>query len=115
MDAQINNTEVNQEIDQEDVEKNKSFAILAYIIFLIPLLLARESKYAMYHANQGLILFLAAVILNVFSSFIPFIGKFLIIPFGYLALIILAVLGIVNASKGEMKALPIIGGINIIK
>ncbi len=51
-------TQVNLQPDPEDVEKNKAMAILAYIIFFIPLLAAKESKFAMYHANQGLNLFL---------------------------------------------------------
>ncbi len=108
-------TPLASQVDKEDLEKNKVFAILAYIIFFIPLLAAKDSKFAMYHANQGLVLFLGAVILNFVGSFIPFIGWFLIIPFGNLFILVLAILGIVNAANGTLKPLPIIGTIQIIK
>lgn len=101
--------------DPQDVEKNKVMAILAYIIFFIPLIAARESRFAMFHANQGLVLFLAAVVINIVGGIIPFIGWFLILPFGWIAVLVFAIIGIINASKGEMKPLPLIGGISIIK
>ena len=44
-----------------DIEKNKAVGILAYILFFIPIIAARDSKFAMYHANQGLALFIVAV------------------------------------------------------
>jgi uncharacterized membrane protein len=101
--------------DPQDVEKNKVMAILAYIIFFIPLIAARESRFAMFHANQGLVLFLAAVVINIVGGIIPFIGWFLILPFGWIAVLVFAIIGIINASKGETKPLPLIGGISIIK
>ncbi|RQW89026.1 MAG: hypothetical protein EHM79_04460 [Geobacter sp.] len=100
--------------EQEDIEKNKAMAILAYIIFLIPLLAAKESKFAMYHANQGLVLFLLALAVNVVGGIIPFLGWFVILPLGNLLVIVLAILGIVNAAKGEAKPLPLIGGIKLL-
>jgi uncharacterized membrane protein len=101
--------------DKADVEKNKTMGILAYIIFFIPLLAAKDSKFAMYHANQGLVLFLASVAIYIVGMIIPIIGWFLIIPLGQIAILVFAILGIINASKGEMKPLPLIGGINILK
>lgn len=96
-----------------DIEKNKTMGILAYILFIIPLLAARESKFAMYHANQGLALFVVAVASHVILAFIPFIGSLLS---GLMSLAVLAfmVIGIISASKGEMKPLPIIGGLNLL-
>jgi len=100
--------------DKEDIEKNKAMAILAYIIFLIPLLAAKDSKFAMYHANQGLVLFLLALAVNVVGGIIPFLGWFVILPLGNLLVVVLAILGIVNAAKGEAKPLPLIGGIKLL-
>ncbi len=105
----------NLQPDPADVEKNKVSAILAYIIFFIPLLAAKDSKFAMYHCNQGLILFLAAVIINVVGSLVPIIGWFIILPLGDLAVLILAILGIVKAANGQMAPLPLIGGLKILK
>lgn len=101
--------------NKEDAEKNKVMAIIAYIIFFIPLLAARDSKFAMYHANQGLNLFLLAVAVSVVGTVIPFLGWFIILPFGHLAVLIFAIMGIINASKGEMKPLPLIGKFELIK
>lgn len=107
--------QVNLQADPADVEQNKIMGILAYIIFFIPLLAARESKFAMYHANQGLVLFLAGIAVSILGSIIPILGWFVILPLGMLAITVLAILGIVNAAKGLIKPLPIIGGISIIK
>ena len=108
-------TEVNLQPDQADVEKNKVMGILAYIIFFIPLLAAKESKFAMYHANQGLVLFLLGVAVSILGSIIPFLGWFVILPIGSILVLVLAIIGIINAAKGEMKQLPVIGKISIIK
>jgi uncharacterized membrane protein len=49
------------------------------------------------------------------GGIIPFLGWFIILPLGELFILILAIMGIINAAKGEMKPLPLIGGFNIIK
>jgi len=104
----------NQMFEKEDIEKNKGMAILAYIIFLIPLLAAKDSKFAMYHTNQGLVLFLLALAVNVVGGIMPFIGWLIILPLGNLFVVVLAILGIINAAKGEAKPLPIIGGFMLL-
>ena len=98
-----------------DVEKNKGMAILAYFIFFIPMLTdAKESKFAMFHANQSLVLVLTLVGVSVVGGIIPFLGWFIILPFGYLFVFVLAILGLINAASGKMKELPLIGGIHIL-
>ena len=106
---------VQYEVQPDDAEKNKLFAILAYIIFFIPLLAARDSKFAMYHANQGLLLLIVGVVLNVVGGIIPLIGPLIIIPLGNLAVFILFIIGILNAVGGKAKPLPYIGNYQIIK
>lgn len=103
------------QMDVTDVENNKIMGVLAYLLFFLPLIFAKESKFAMYHANQGLLLFLFVVAVNIVGSIIPVIGWFLILPIGNLMAIIFAVLGIINAAKGVAKKLPLIGGFNLIK
>ena len=48
------------EVDPDDAEKNKIFGILAYlgILCLVPIFAAKDSPFAKYHANQGLVLLL---------------------------------------------------------
>lgn len=103
-----------------DVEKNKVMAIVGYIIpllFFIPLLSdeSKNSPFAKFHANQQLVLLISAVIVNIVGSIIPIIGWFIILPIGCIVLLVLAIMGIINGAKGEMKKLPIIGGFEIIK
>ncbi len=95
--------------DSGDVEKNKGMAVLSYIgiLVLIPLLAARESKFAKFHAKQGLVLLIAWVINGVITA-IPMIG-WIVGPIIWLLLLILAIMGIVNALGGKYAKLPVIG------
>ncbi len=103
-----------QQAEPTDIANNKGMAIVAYILFFVPLLAAKHSKFAMYHANQGLALFLTAVAVNIVSSIIPIIGWLLIGPLGNLGVFVLAIIGILNAVGGRCKPLPLIGGFRII-
>lgn len=102
-----------------DAEKNKVMAIIGYIIpilFFIPLIGdGKNSPFAKFHANQQLVLLIAAIVVNIVGGIIPILGWFIILPLGTIAIIILAIMGIINASKCEMKPLPLIGGISILK
>ena len=102
-----------------DAEKNKPMAIIGYIVpilFFIPLVTdAKNSPFAKFHANQQLNLLLAAIAVNIVGGIIPFLGWFIILPIGSILLIVFAIMGIINAAKGAMKKLPLIGGFNIIK
>ena len=111
--------EVTPTPDAKDVADNKIFAILAYfgILFLIPLIAAKESPFAKFHANQGLNLFLVEVALSIVNFILlvilPILG--VITYLLYLGVMVLAILGIINAAKGEMKELPFIGQFRLIK
>ncbi len=114
------------EVDPEDAEKNKLFGILAYlgILFLVPLLAAKESPFAKYHANQGLSLFLSEIvisvalmiintILGVLPGFFSYIN--LILGLVWLGPLLLIILGVINAAAGKCVPLPVIGGIKLLK
>jgi uncharacterized membrane protein len=101
--------------DDADAEKNKGMAIIAYFIFFIPMLTdAKDSNFAMFHANQSLIVLLLLIAVTVIGGIIPFIGWFLILPLGSLAVLVLWIMGLINAAGGKMKELPLIGGIHIL-
>ena len=98
---------------------NKLLAAISYIgiLFLVPLLAAKDDAFARFHANQGLVLFIAniaAAIACFILGFIPVIGV-IVAWIIRIALFVLMIFGIINALKGEMKPLPLIGGIEIIK
>ena len=48
----------------EDIAQNKGMAILSYlsILVLIPLFAAKDSRFARFHANQGLVLLVSEVV-----------------------------------------------------
>lgn len=95
----------------DDVTKHKALAIVGYIIpllFFIPMISeGKSSKYAMFHANQQLNLLILYAIGWVLMF--VFIGMFV-----QLAGFILAIIGLINAAQGNMKPLPLIGGINLL-
>ncbi len=117
------------EYTPEDIQQNKAMAILAYFIFFLPLLAAKDSRYARYHANQGLIVLLGYVALYIIQAILTailFAGMTyaslgalgivsLLFTLLYLGLLALQILGIVNAAQGKAKPIPIIGGLKIIK
>ena len=120
-----------------DIEKYKGLAILGYILFVIPLIAAPQSKFARFHANQGLLVFLSwmaalvvatalvvgKIIVSYFFTssslwFIPmFCGcvSYVLPSLMFLGTLVLAVIGIVNAANGEQKQLPLIGQWTLIK
>lgn len=102
-------------MDKNDIEKNKGVAALAYLIFFIPLLVAKESKFAKFHANQGLNLLLLSLAVNVVGGMIPIIGWFIILPLGGVLTLVLFIMGIINAINGETKKLPLIGNVELLK
>jgi len=103
----------------KDVESNKAMAIVGYVLpvlFFIPLLSeAKNSPFAKFHANQQLNLLLAAIAVNVVGTIIPLLGWFIILPLGSLAVLVVAIMGVINAVKGKTEKLPLIGGFSLIK
>jgi uncharacterized membrane protein len=122
-----NKNNAQTEVTPEDVENNKVFAILAYfgILVLVPILAAKESKFARFHANQGLVLFIAEVawviiyyvLLTLFGMIAGglalmwiFIGSLVWIGFA-----VFAIIGIIYAAQGNTKPLPLFGKFKILK
>jgi len=108
--------------------KNKGMAVVAYLLFFIPLLAGahKKSPFVKFHTNQGTVLFLFSVplwfataivttILFRMSSGIPAIVFGLLTPLFTILILVLLVIGIINAASGKMKPLPLIGKITIIK
>lgn len=114
----------NTEYTQEDIQQNKTMAILAYIgpLCFVPTFAAKESKFARYHANQGLALFIIEAALYVLRTFFVVILPLgvawaisLIIGLALIFPLVLSIIGIVNAAQGKTKDLPIVSKIKILK
>ncbi|MBO4570591.1 MAG: hypothetical protein J5699_01535 [Bacteroidales bacterium] len=101
------------EYDEADIKANKIQAILAYcgILLLIPLLAAKDSKFARFHLNQGIMVLILCVIAYIFQrARLGFIAWIIDI-----AALIFAIIGIINAAGGKAKELPLIGKFRILK
>lgn len=103
-----------------DIDQNKVFAVLAYlgILFLVPLLAAPNSPFARYHTNQGIVLFLSALIVHgaaLFLAIVTFGLGIALTPVVSVLVIVFIILGIVNAASGQCKPLPLIGHFQLIK
>lgn len=87
--------------DEKDIQENKLWALLGYlgILCLIPLLARKNSKFAQFHAKQGLIM-----LIGEFFVWIPVVGWILGI-----VLFIFWIMAIINVFSGKMQKLPIIG------
>ena len=125
--AGLNNTADNTaDFDKADIEQNKVMGILAYLswLVLIPIFAAPKSKFARFHANQGLVLAITEVawwivqgilsaILYAISWRLGFIST--ILSLVNIVFLVLLIIGIMNAANGRAKELPIIGKFKILK
>lgn len=87
-------------------EPNELFAVLSYIniLFVLPYLLCRDDEFAMFHARQGMILFIVIAVATLLGSLlnlgwiVQLLGIYFILK------------GAGNAANGKMEPLPYIGG-----
>ena len=125
--SELNNTkDSTSEFSQQDINSNKVMAILAYlgILVLVPIFAAKDSKFARFRANQGLVLFLAEIafyiVLTIVSAIILAISWKLyfiitILSLVWIVFLVLAIIGIINAANGKAKELPVIGKFTLLK
>ena len=86
----------------KDIEQNKTIAALSYawILCLVPLLGKRNSKFAQFHAKQGLVLFIIEIAGSLLMWF-PIFGQLFM-----LLLVIVSVMGIIKTLNGEWWKIP---------
>lgn len=97
--------------NQDDIHEGKIFAIISYWLFLciLPLLLKKNNKFAVFHAKQGLVLFIFLV-LGFILNMIPFLGWLIyrIVLFLYLVML---VWGSSQALMGKYTRIPVVSKI----
>ncbi len=108
--------------DVQDINANKTMGILAYfgLLVLVPILTARQSRFAMFHAEQGITLCIGCHIIGILAvvlGLIPAVGWVFSLIFGLVGILflVLMILGIINAANGQAKELPILGKLKIVK
>jgi uncharacterized membrane protein len=99
-----------QHIENKTV-KEKLFAAMSYLSFLciVTLALKKESKFAVYHAKHGLVLFAAEVACFILSI-IPLLG-WLIAVLGSLLFLAVSIWGIIQSLLGKYSRVPVLSGI----
>jgi uncharacterized membrane protein len=92
-------------------KKNTTMAVIAYLLFFVPLLTgdAKKDPFVKYHTKQGLVLFLLVVALNVVDWMMPYYFWWMINNLLSLGTLILLVIGIMNAANGKQQPLPLVG------
>jgi uncharacterized membrane protein len=123
----------------KEIEEGKTFAAIGYlgILFLVPLLAAKDNKFAKFHGKQSMVLFgvgiigwiiavilwvVLAVVFGVLGGVLPgplsCVGSALGTVIGLVIWVIvcggwvvLAVMGLINAFQGKYWKMPLFGGL----
>ena len=95
-----------------EASEDRTVAILAYITiigFIVAIVMHGSKKTALgaYHLRQALGLFITAIVGGIGLA-ITVVGLFLL-PFFWLAMLILAIMGLLAAASGQQKPLPLLG------
>lgn len=136
----LNNTaDTTAEYAQEDITQNKAMGILAYFgpLVLLPIFAAPGSKFARFHANQGLLVLIGeiaygivqAILMAILRAVFPWNWSYgylggrgaifgilsTVLSLVWIVFTVLAIIGILNAVQGKAKELPLIGKFRILK
>lgn len=89
---------------KKEIQEGKIFAFMGYLSFLciIPLVFKKDNSFALFHAKQGLVIFVAEVTVFILSIIIN-IKSLGILIFGLLSL-----WGIFQALSGKTTKIPIV-------
>lgn len=95
----------------KDTQEGKFFAVISYISFLciVALVLKKDNKFALYHAKQGLVLFIIEVACFVLII-VPVLGWILRI-FGSVILTLVSLWCILQALMGNYNRVPVVSEI----
>ena len=89
-----------------EIQDGKFFAAIGYvsILCLVPLLLKKTNKFAMFHGKQGLVLFIFEVASGILKV-VPAVGD-VVFTLAFVVCGILSVVGILKALMDEYWEMP---------
>ena len=94
-------------MEEKNKGENTIMAVIAYILFFVPLLTeSKNDPFVKYHVKQGLVLFIAGCIAKI-VFWMPVIGLFSWVL--SIVVLVLFIIGVMNAINGIEKPLPLIG------
>ena len=109
---QSTHTNPTQPVQQPvQTDNSKTMAILAVvfpILFFLPIVTNPKTEFGTFWANQALLLLLLSVVASITAGIV--IGILI-----WVFQVVLWIMALVSVCKGEMKRLPLIGTIDIIK
>ena len=121
-------TDRTDEFAPADISENRVMGIFAYLswLVLVPIFGAKNSQYARFHANQGLILAILEVGIGIVAMIIgwmgaiPYVGwlfKVLawIVRLCEIPVVVYAIIALVGACRGKAMEIPFINSIKILK
>lgn len=108
-------------ISDDDIQQGKAMATVAYFGlpgFLVAYLTSKNNRFVLYHAQQSLVIMLAWMLSGFLwiLSFIPVIGLIFLVIYTLfigIPLLTLFIIGLVNASGGQVKPLPVVGKLGL--
>lgn len=100
--------------DEDDIEANRVWAIIAYFCWLIALLVKKDSHFVRFHANQALLTWLVMLICGVIMGVVPIFGWILGAILGIWLGFIPWISCLAMAIKGGVKRANYYGQFNII-
>lgn len=127
--AEKKSVKTTAKFSNKEIKDGKAMAIISYIgiLCLIPYFAEKNNKYVIEHAKRGLNLFLLELVVGIGLSCIAGLLAASIILIGLAFLVgvvewvagvfalVVSIIGIVNVCNGEVKDLPLIGKIRIVK
>ena len=114
---------------RQDIDKNHAMGIISYLswVVLVPIFAAKDSAYARFHANQGLILAILETAISVVAWILQrMLGRLPLIGFGFRVLggavallsipvTIYAIIAFVGAIRKKALEIPFINSIKLLK
>ena len=89
-------------------EKNTGMAVVAYLLFFVPLLTdSAKDPFVKFHVKQSLLI-VCGLVATAVIGWVPIIG-WLIAMITPLLIFVLWIIGILNAVAGKKEPLPVIG------
>jgi len=95
----------------KEIEEGRFFALISYITFLciVALALKKDNRFAVYHAKQGLVIFVLEVVVMILSV-IPVLGS--VIQYaGFIVFALLSLWCIFQVLLGNYPRVPVISEI----
>jgi uncharacterized membrane protein len=93
-----------------NTKKDITWAILSYVLFLIPLLFARQTnEFVTFHTRQSFGIFMASLVVYIIEAWFELYLLAIVLNSALLAI---WCVGILHALSGRMRPLPVIGNIS---